>query len=75
MSKQTSPNLSHLNIGEVILNKSERSKATFVIDSEGESYYLYCGMRLREKDFESMYPVEIIASNPKGLNKDGTHIK
>jgi len=75
MSAKNNPNLSHLNINEVISNRTERCKATFVIDEEGESYYLYCGMRLREKDFEQMYPVEIISSNPKGVNVDGTHIK
>ncbi len=75
MSVKQSPNLSHLNISEVITNKTERSKATYIIDKEGEPYYFYCGMRLREKDFEQMYPVEIINTNPKGLNKDGTHIK
>ena len=75
MSKQTNPNLSHLNIAEVITNKSERSKATYIIYPEGESGYLYEGMMLREKDFENMYPVEIISSNPKGLNADTTHIK
>jgi hypothetical protein len=68
-------NLSNLNITEVIDNKRERLKATYVIDKDGNCYYLYCGNQLREKDFERMFPVDIINNNPKGLNADTTHVK
>lgn len=75
MSAKPAINLSNLNINEVIDNKRERLKATYVIDDTGNTFYLYCGMKLKEKDFENMYPVEIVHTNPKGDNADGTHVK
>jgi len=32
-------------------------------------------MTLTEKDFEMMIPIEIIRTNPKGDNADGTHVR
>lgn len=75
MSAKNSPNLSHLNINEVVYNKRERMKATYVITPDGSCYYLYKGLTLKEKDFEAMHPIEVIKENPKGVNVDGTHIK
>jgi len=75
MGAKTPINLSNLNISQVIENKKERQKATYVIDNNSEEYYLYCGKKVGVKDFEMAFPIEIIHNNPKGLNVDGTHVK
>ncbi len=73
-SKRINP-LSQINWEQYFNNLKERAKAIFVFNNEGENYYIYEGRKLQERDFEMMLPLEIIRVNPKGDNKDGTHVK
>ncbi len=72
-AKRVNP-LSHIN-WEFICNKVKRASATFVFNDNANNYYLHNGERITEKDFESAYPVEVVRINPKGDNKDGTHVR
>lgn len=45
------------NIAQVIKNKIERMKATFVFNSNG-SYYLYRGDKIKPEHFVMMFPIE-----------------
>ena len=75
MSKQTNPNLSHLNIAEYLYNKSVRNITPAIIDCNGVAVHLFGGEEIPSEKFEAMYPLTLVSSNPKGLNADTTHIK
>lgn len=59
------------NIQEVIKNKGTRNQTPFYINGNtGEQYYLLNGMKVSEKVFFDMFPVDIIVDNGKGDNPE-----
>ena len=54
------------NVSDVIRNKQERSKASFVIDHNGNSFFLYRGEKIAPKHFNLIFPIEIKTISNKG---------
>lgn len=52
------PPMQKTNIIQVLKNKTERAKATFVI-SGNNSFYLYKGDRIKEHHFDLILPIKI----------------
>jgi hypothetical protein len=59
-----------INLAEVIRNKNERNKHSFVYKGNGESYYLMKGKKVSVKDFNKKFPIDYVYDAGKGDNKD-----
>lgn len=57
--KSFKPALIATNIQTVMKNRLERAKASFIINSEGESYWLYRGQKIKEHHFNLILPVDV----------------
>jgi len=76
MKKGISPksNLKVTGIAEYIRNKAKRKETLFTITPEG-GFYFDEGRRIKESEFDSLYPVELKPVCYKGENCDGTKVK
>ena len=76
MKKGKSPksNLKVTGIAEYIRNKAKRKETLFTITPEG-GFYFDEGRRIKESEFEKLYPTELKPVCYKGENCDGTKVK
>jgi len=54
------------NISEVLRNKQERAKATYIIRNDGTHLFSYLGAVLTPEQFESLLPVSVHNVGVKG---------
>lgn len=54
------------NVIQVIKNRIERSKASFIIDAHGNGFFLYKGDKIAPKHFNLIFPVEVKTISNKG---------
>lgn len=54
------------NVIQVVKNKVERAKASFIIDDNGNGFFLYKGDRIAPKHFDLIFPIDIKTVSNKG---------
>lgn len=61
------------NIENVITNKIKRAQYTFTYKSKRVNYYLVEGKMLTVKEFNLLFPIDVLPKYTKGLNSDRSH--